>query len=521
MPEPTDTVIIVSERSVYTGDNQGPIGPTGPSGGPTGPTGATGATGSQGIQGVTGPTGIQGITGPTGSTGAQGIQGVPGVTGPIGATGPQGIQGVTGPQGELGPTGLQGIQGIQGVTGPTGIQGVTGSTGLTGPTGPQGTDGAAGAVGATGPTGLTGATGATGPQGTAGTDLSSRLINTTYPLSGGGDLSANRTLTIENGTTTVKGVVQLEDSTSSTSTTKAATPNAVKLVNEIALGAGSTASDAYDLAAAAVPKSTVTTAGDLIVATGSAAVTRLAAGSSGQVLTSNGAGTAPTYQASSGGYATIRDEGTALTARTTFNFTGHGVKATDNAGSTRTDITISGVAPKSTAGFGYRHVPISSGKLATYGTYQRLYTIPFIGSGNSFTSMSCFVETANASGLVRLGVFSVDNDRLSNLVFDWGTVSAATTGVKTATFAAWTATLGQYYLLAVCIQGSSDVKLAGTNCASVVQVESVERSSSSSYGISTAYYTDTQTGAFGVYDYGFYFGRQSFDFPMVQVNPSA
>lgn len=88
----------------------------------------------------------------------------------------------------------------------------------------------------------------------------------------------------DNGTTSVTIAAKLSDSTSTTDSTTAASATAVK--------------SAYDLAAAAVPKSTVTTAGDLIVATGSGAVTRLAAGStSGQVLTSNGTGVAPTYQA--------------------------------------------------------------------------------------------------------------------------------------------------------------------------------------------------------------------------------
>jgi len=64
-------------------------------------------------------------------------------------------------------------------------------------------------------------------------------ISTTAPLSGGGDLSANRTIAIADGTTSVKGAVQLTDSTSSTSTTTAATPNSVKT--------------AYDLAALALP----------------------------------------------------------------------------------------------------------------------------------------------------------------------------------------------------------------------------------------------------------------------------
>lgn len=60
----------------------------------------------------------------------------------------------------------------------------------------------------------------------------SRTISTTAPLAGGGDLSANRTLTIADASTSVKGAVQLTDSTSSTSTTTAATPNSVKTVQD-------------------------------------------------------------------------------------------------------------------------------------------------------------------------------------------------------------------------------------------------------------------------------------------------
>jgi hypothetical protein len=66
-----------------------------------------------------------------------------------------------------------------------------------------------------------------------------RTISTTSPLTGGGDLSANRTLAIDDATTSAKGAVQLSSSTSSTSTTLAATPSAVKT--------------AYDLAALALP----------------------------------------------------------------------------------------------------------------------------------------------------------------------------------------------------------------------------------------------------------------------------
>jgi hypothetical protein len=67
-----------------------------------------------------------------------------------------------------------------------------------------------------------------------------------------------------------------------------------------------------------------------------------AAGTTGQVLTSNGAA-APTWQTMAGGgggYATVQDEGSALTQRSTVNFAGGGVTCVDNAGSTRTDCTV-------------------------------------------------------------------------------------------------------------------------------------------------------------------------------------
>lgn len=95
-------------------------------------------------------------------------------------------------------------------------------------------------------------------------------VTATSPLTGGGTTGAI-TVGIQAASTTQSGAVQLTDSTSSTSTTTAATPNSVKT--------------SFDLANAAIPKSTVTTAGDVIYATGSSAVTRLGIGSTGQVLT--------------------------------------------------------------------------------------------------------------------------------------------------------------------------------------------------------------------------------------------
>jgi hypothetical protein len=109
-------------------------------------------------------------------------------------------------------------------------------------------------------------------------------VTVTSPLTGGGT-SGTVTVGILSGTTSNLGAVQLSDSTSSTSTSLAATANAVKT--------------SYDLAAAAIPKSTVTTAGDVIYATGSSAVTRLGVGSTGQVLTV--AGGVPSWATPAGG----------------------------------------------------------------------------------------------------------------------------------------------------------------------------------------------------------------------------
>jgi len=124
------------------------------------------------------------------------------------------------------------------------------------------------------------------------------------PLTGGGS-SGSVTVGIQDGTTAQKGAVQLEDSTSSTSTTKASTPNSVK--------------SAYDLANAAIPKSLVDAAGDLIYATANDTPARLALGTAGQVLQVNSGATAPEWATASGGggMTLLNTGGTALSSTTT------------------------------------------------------------------------------------------------------------------------------------------------------------------------------------------------------------
>jgi hypothetical protein len=84
-------------------------------------------------------------------------------------------------------------------------------------------------------------------------------------------------------------VVQLTDSTSTTSSTVAATATAAKAAYDRGSTGVTNAATAQTTADAAVPKSTVTTKGDLIVASASATVARLALGTDGYVLTADSA----------------------------------------------------------------------------------------------------------------------------------------------------------------------------------------------------------------------------------------
>lgn len=102
-------------------------------------------------------------------------------------------------------------------------------------------------------------------------------VTASAPLTGGGT-SGTVTVGIQAGTTAQSGAVQLTDSTASTSTTTAATPNSVK--------------SAYDLANGAIAKSTVDAKGDLLVGTANDTVGRLAvASTAGYVLTVDSAET--------------------------------------------------------------------------------------------------------------------------------------------------------------------------------------------------------------------------------------
>jgi hypothetical protein len=127
-------------------------------------------------------------------------------------------------------------------------------------------------------------------------------VTATSPLTGGGTSGAI-TIGIQDATTSVKGAVQLSDSTSTTSSVLASTPTAVKAAKDAADAAQTTAT-------AAIAKTTVTTAGDIIYRNATVP-TRLGIGTAGQILTVNSGATAPEWQTPSGsGGMTVIASGT-------------------------------------------------------------------------------------------------------------------------------------------------------------------------------------------------------------------
>jgi len=170
-------------------------------------------------------------------------------------------------------------------------------------------------------------------------------VAVTSPITGGGS-SGSVTIGINDATTSVKGSVQLSDSTSTTSSVLAATPTAVK--------------SAYDLADGAIAKTTVTTAGDIIYRNATVP-TRLGIGTAGQVLTVNSGATAPQWSTTSPG-------GLTLLSTTTFN-------------NSVSNYTVSGISGS------YKNLLIVGSNLQTNGGSAMAITFQFNGdTGNNYNS---------------------------------------------------------------------------------------------------------------------------------------
>jgi hypothetical protein len=178
-----------------------------------GTTGAQGAIGI-GFQGVQGPLGIQGAQGTDGLLGAQGLQGNQGPNAAIyfDASPP--------PSPLLGDRWVDSNSGIEytylfdGTNNAWVEVSASGFSGIQGLTGLQGTQGISNQ-------------GVQGTQGFQGLQGFNTTVNVSSPITNSGTTTA-AVIGIPTSTTSVVGAVQLEDSVSSTSVTKAATPNSVR-----------------------------------------------------------------------------------------------------------------------------------------------------------------------------------------------------------------------------------------------------------------------------------------------------
>jgi len=239
-------------------------------------------------------------------------------------------------------------------------------------------------------------------------------VTATSPLTGGGTSGAI-TVGIQDATTSVKGAVQLSDSTSTTSSVLASTPTATK--------------SAYDLAAAAVPKSTVTTAGDVIYATGSGAVTRLGIGTAGQVLTVNGGGTAPSWAtASSGG---------GLTLLSTTALTGASVTVSSISGAYKNlQVVIKGLYCSVNDDGVFVRFNADTGAKYQYANYRVITSTVTGGSNVAATSLVNFfatnptTATASRMGSAVMNLYRyTDTDVVTG---DWWSIAASNTDVLAA-----------------------------------------------------------------------------------------
>jgi hypothetical protein len=208
----------------------------------------------------------------------------------------------------------------------------------------------------------------------------------------------------------------------------------------------------------------------------------------------------------------VQDEGASLTtAATRLNFTGYGVQAIEPSAD-QINVVIPGIAPRGSVGNFYW--PTMTGDILSFGTYQRLYFVPFVGNGMTITQALVQVDTAGASGEVRLGLYDDGSTGALNLIQDFGVATATTTGFKSAPPVSRVLTLGTVYTLAVCIQGNSAVKVRGGNVVASVQSR---LSVFGSPNPTAVYYQDSVTGALPATSFAPYGGIVTGQCPWVQV----
>lgn len=231
-------------------------------------------------------------------------------------------------------------------------------------------------------------------------------VTATSPLASTGGTAP--VISIQDGTTSQKGAVQLEDSTSSTSTTKAATPNSVK--------------SAYDLANAALPKAGGTLTGDVtfnaqsdlrfadsdssnwVAFQGAATIASnvtwtlpSADGTSGQVLSTNGSGTLSWASAATGD-VTLAGNNAFTGANTFTNTTGQIFRPA----ATQDGVLIRGRAG-GTSSYTAEVVPTTLTASRTITLPDATGTVALLGTAQTFTAAQTFNSGASdAAGSFRV-----------------------------------------------------------------------------------------------------------------------
>lgn len=203
-------------------------------------------------------------------------------------------------------------------------------------------------------------------------------VTATSPLTGGGT-SGTVTVGIQSASTSQLGAVQLSDSTSSTSTSLAATANAVKTT--------------YDLANGAIAKSIVDAKGDLIAATAADTVSRLAVGANDTVLTADStAATGMKWATVSGGGMTQLASGSLSGSSVTLSSISQSYKSLS--------LWISGFQPSSNANFLVNANSSVSQSTAT-NSYDTTNQNP---SGDDMYLSGTFYNSGNSYSFIRIDI---------------------------------------------------------------------------------------------------------------------